>query len=90
MFLLFMQSSTLELESSQTGGLPGGRDVQHPETVYQHYKRELLEPNISHEHSFSLLQELHASLQLHADLKKYFWKARECYMIVATFTTTSI
>jgi hypothetical protein len=89
MFLLSLQSSTLELDSRQRGGLAGGRDVQHLETVYQRYKRELLEPNISPEHSFSLLQELHASLQRHADLKKYFWKARESYGIVATFTTTT-
>jgi len=83
MFLLFPQSSTLELDSRQTCGLPGGRGVQHLETVYQRYKRELLEPNITHAHSFSLLQELHASLQQHADLKKYFWKARESHRNVA-------
>jgi hypothetical protein len=51
--------------------------------VYQRYKRELLEPNITHAHSFSLLQELHASLQQYADLKKYFWKARESHRNVA-------
>lgn len=83
MFLLFPQSSTLELDSRRIGGLAGRRDVQHLETVYQRYKRELLEPNITHAHSFSLLQELHASLQRHADLKKYFWKARESHRIVA-------
>jgi hypothetical protein len=83
MILLFPQSSTLELDSRQAGGLEGGRGVQHLETVYQRYKRELLEPNIAHAHSFSLLQELHASLQRHADLKKYFWKARESHGIVA-------
>jgi len=83
MFLLFPQSSTLELDSRQTGGLAGGRGVQHLETVYQRHKRELLEPNIAHAHSFSLLQELHASLQQHADLKKYFWKARESHRSVA-------
>jgi hypothetical protein len=83
MFLLFPQSSTLELDSRQTGGLVGGRGVQNLETVYQRYKRELLEPNITHAHSFSLLQELHASLQQHANLKKYFWKARESHRIVA-------
>lgn len=78
-----LQISTLELESSQRSGLAGGRDVRRLETVYQRYKRELLEPNISHEHSFSLLQELHASLQRHADLKKYFWKASESHRTVA-------
>jgi signal transduction histidine kinase len=51
--------------------------------VYQRYKRELLEPNLSQARSFGLLQELHASLQQHAELKKYFWKARESHRIVA-------
>jgi signal transduction histidine kinase len=51
--------------------------------VYQRYKRQLLEPNLSHARGFSLLQELHASLQQHADFKKYFWKARESHRIVA-------
>jgi len=83
MFILFPQISTLELDNRQTCGLTGGRGVQHLETVYQRYKRELLEPNITHAHCFSLLHELHASLQQHADLKKYFWKARESHRIVA-------
>jgi len=51
--------------------------------VYQRYKRELLEPNITHARSFSLLQELQASLQHQADIKKYFWKARESHRNVA-------
>jgi hypothetical protein len=69
------QSSTLELGGSQCGGLGEGRDLQCLETVYQRYKTQLLNPDNSTNHSFTLLQQLHMGLQQHTDLKKVFWKA---------------
>jgi adenosylmethionine-8-amino-7-oxononanoate aminotransferase len=62
----------LELAGSQRAGMAGECNV---ETVYQRYKRQLLDPHNYADHSFTLLQDLHGSLQRHPDLKKVFWKA---------------
>ncbi|PNF34699.1 hypothetical protein B7P43_G05481 [Cryptotermes secundus] len=72
-------SSTLELAGCQLGGSAWGHNVQHLDTVYQRYKRQLLDPDNSPHRSFALLQELHTSLQRHADLKKIFWKDQMLY-----------
>ena len=72
-----MQSSTLEI-ADKTAALSGGRDIQQLDTLYERFKRELLNPDNSADHSFDLLQELHLGLQRNADLKKIFWKVRIC------------
>ncbi|KAJ9577471.1 hypothetical protein L9F63_005972, partial [Diploptera punctata] len=72
-------SSTLEIAERKTTALTGGRDTRKLERVYEHFKRELLDPNNSADHSFDLLQELHVGLQRNPDLKKIFWKDQMLY-----------
>ncbi|XP_069701106.1 uncharacterized protein C12orf56-like [Periplaneta americana] len=72
-------SSTLELADKKASSPSQGRDVHQLETLYEQYKRELMDPANSLDHSFDLLQELQVGLQRNVDLKKVFWKDQMLY-----------